>query len=89
MVPPKRSHTFGQSTPFSPQATPYDPTYPSYLFLDEASIEEFMQIRKYIVLSEHVIDIEHLSGIEEPSLMQETKGWTYLNKLIKETNKTI
>lgn len=48
-----------------------------------------MKINKYTVVKERDFDREHLSGFEELNLMLETKGWVYLNKLIKETHETI
>lgn len=48
-----------------------------------------MHIKRYTVVKKRDFDWEHLSGFEELNLMLETKGWIYLNKLIKETHETI
>lgn len=48
-----------------------------------------MKIKKYIVVREHAFDSEHLTAFEEFNNMLETRGWTYLNKMIKETYETI
>lgn len=48
-----------------------------------------MQIKEYTIIKEHTFDMDNLNGYEELSCMLETRGWTYLNKLIKDTNNSI
>lgn len=38
------------------------------------------------MVRECAFNLENLSGYEDLSIMLETRGWTYPNKLIKEIN---
>lgn len=39
-----------------------------------------------MVVKERVFDVENLEGCEELLLMLEERGWTRLNRMIKEIN---
>lgn len=48
-----------------------------------------MHIKKYTIVKDSAFDMEHLFGFEKLRNMLDTRGWAYLNKMIKETSETI